>query len=75
MGTHIKRWHTDIAKNARVLKKNSSLGNSPERKLRRIRAGSSCTLNGASLRKYRAGDSHMIRRNHISTGPVLSLNG
>lgn len=47
MGTDIKRWHTDVAKNVRVLKKNSSLGNSPERKLRRIRAGSSCTLNGA----------------------------
>lgn len=36
MGADIKRWHADAAKGLRVLKKNSGLGNSPDRKLRKM---------------------------------------
>lgn len=54
MGTETKRW--DTTKSSRVLKKNSNLGNSPEGRLRKMTARSFCTLNGAGLRKKRAGE-------------------
>lgn len=75
MGADIKRWHADAAKGLRVLKKNSGLGNSPDRKLRKMTARSSCTLTGAGLRKHRVGSPIWMKRNHTSIGPVLSLTG